>query len=238
MASSFSASQGITVKWTLDSNDPTTSQLQNPTLSLCTGPNSNIYCFKTPLQSGFTLTAKSLVASLAELSTEGASGSYYLQFYAGLATGGHSIHYSDRFTLTGMTGSKQPSSGGDTTPPPDDVETGGNPSSLAGVPYTAQTGNTRLAPMQTQPGTTVTRPLKVTRRNPTSAVTYYSTPRMAAAQQQTTLTPSWSYTFSAATNYASARPTPTLYYAASQALKLSSFAHSGKTGAIASKTGK
>lgn len=129
------------------------------------------------------------------------------------ATGGTVINYSDRFSLSGMTGTF-----------PANVETGikgvtgtGGPATenninanAAAVPaagqaggpyavtYTAQTGLTKYAPMQGKPGTQITAN-KPTPQYPTSAVktakTFLPTP-----SQVTTMTVSATYSTSSIEN--------------------------------------
>lgn len=148
---------------------------------------------------------------------QGADGPYFVQvngFMGAGGTGGQSITYTNRFDLTGMKGTAiKPFDGGDTSPPgPSDQNLPQDQvSTLADVPYTAQTGRFRYAPMQLQPGTTVTRALKASRRYPTSHVTYFSS-YYGQPSVFSTITPGWSYTFSSMTNYAKTNPAPTVYY--------------------------
>lgn len=88
------------------------------------------------------------------------------------AAGGTVVNYSDRFTLSGMTGTFPPNvqAGiknikGTTGPATENnVNNAANPAAgggqgaggLYGVPYTLQTGATKYAPMQRRPGTKIT----------------------------------------------------------------------------------
>jgi hypothetical protein len=99
-----------------------------------------------------------------------------------VAAGGTVINYSSRFSLTGMTGTFPPdvltglnSISGTDGPPTANQDSGSAPrdDSFA-VPYTLQTGLTRYAPMQPQPGTSITAK-KVTPLWPTSGVTIAKT---------------------------------------------------------------
>ena len=120
------------------------------------------------------------------------------------ATGGTVINYSDRFTLSGMTGTFPPNvvSGiatikGTGGPPTENnidtdaaVPTAGAEGPYA-VTYTAQTGLTKYAPMQGKPGT------KITAKNPspqypTSSVVTATT-RLPTPSQVTTHTVSATY---------------------------------------------
>lgn len=91
------------------------------------------------------------------------------------ASGGTVVNYSDRFTLSGMTGTFPPNvvSGiagvtGTGGPPTENnvnnnaaVPAAGEAGGPYAVTYTAQTGLTKYAPMQGKPGT------KITAKNPT-----------------------------------------------------------------------
>ena len=89
------------------------------------------------------------------------------------APGGTVINYSDRFTLSGMTGSFPPKVQAaikdiEDTKGPDTQnninEDGEGPAAAGGAdgkPYSMQTGPTKYAPMQKKPGT------KITKKNPT-----------------------------------------------------------------------
>lgn len=224
--STFAASSAIKISFEDDGNAPAFTELSTTKVLLCTGPNSDIYCFTTAVGT-FTPTASltSYSASVAALAALGSNGRYYFQFYSTVTAGGNSIHYSPRFTLTGMTGSYKASDGGDTTPP-DGSTTVGSSDSVAGyseimsknkVTYTLQTGKTRYAPMQMQPGSKVTIAKSATRRFPVSSVSYF-TDYSLQPYQVTTMTPSWSYTILQGPNYASTAASPTGYYAASEAL--------------------
>ena len=129
------------------------------------------------------------------------------------ATGGTVVNYSDRFSLSGMTGTFPPNvetgakgvtgTGGPATENninqnADAVPTAGQAGGPYAVTYTAQTGLTKYAPMQGKPGT------KITAKNPspqypTSAVqtakTFLPTP-----SQVTTMTVSATYSVSSKEN--------------------------------------
>ena len=116
-----------------------------------------------------------------------------------VSTGGTVINYSDRFTLTGMTGifpanvqtgikglsdNKGPAAQNNAAK----VGAGVGGAGDATVAYTMQTGATKFAPMQKQPGT------KITVKNPspqypTSQVQIAKT-KLPTPVQQTTITAS------------------------------------------------
>ena len=82
------------------------------------------------------------------------------------------------------------------------------------ISYTKQTGKTRYAPMQTQPGSTITHK-SMTRRFATSSYSAYSTYKKSP-NVMTTLTPGWDYTPASKPNYATVAPYPNTAYPASE----------------------
>lgn len=221
----FAASSPITIQWTDDSNIPAMSDLSSTQVLLCTGSNSDITCFQKNLVGTFVPAESktSYEANLSGLTTLASNGQYFFQFYS-TGGSGSTIHYTERFTLTGMVGTLRATDGGDNTPPPGSNTFNVNNDNEAvilksnTIPYVSQTGRVRYAPMQMQPGSKVTHVLSASRRFPTSAVTYF-TDYTLRAFQVTTKTPKWSYSISQGPNWAASLPSPTGYYAASEALK-------------------
>lgn len=223
---SFAATSGITIKFSDDGVAPKFAAITSTKVLLCTGSNADINCLAT-VATFVPGSLTSYTVSLASYLALGSNGAYYFQLYS-VATTGYTIHYSNRFTLSGMTGTLKASSGGDTTSPDDTVAvTDGSTAGAAvtgsaalasfSVTYTLQTGLTRYAPMQMQPGTKVTHKLSATRRFPTSSVSYFTT-FTRQPLQKTTTTLSWSYTIAQGPNWAATAASPTGYYAASEAL--------------------
>ena len=114
------------------------------------------------------------------------------------------INYSDRFTVSGMTGTTPPNFAnavpGGTSGPADvdtlanDVQAGGGavPAGAAGdygIPYNKQSGSIRYAPMQPFPPTKITKKGKPTPLFPTSAFSIAKT-RMPSPVVMTTMTES------------------------------------------------
>ncbi|ODV86056.1 hypothetical protein CANARDRAFT_197473 [[Candida] arabinofermentans NRRL YB-2248] len=203
-----------------DGDSPSLSDAESLTFTLCTGPNTDIFAVSdlaviTPAEltdDKYNATVKASV---------GASGKYYIQIYA-VYSSGYTIHYSDRFSLKGMTGTHATSGTGD---PPDaelSASVTADMSASFSVTYTKQTGRTRYAPMQTQPGTKVTHSTW-SRRFPSSSVSYYSTAK-PSPNVYSTITPGWSYTMSSLANYATPAPFPSEvgWYAASARLQSAS----------------
>ena len=209
----------IPITWEDDGDDPTIDEISMYTFLLCTGPNNAIHCFQKitgiiPSEISDDMYSAVFDASL------GADGLYYVQIYGTLSSGGHMTRYTNRIQLTGMSGTYLPSGSG--SPPSgetvDNTSDDADTSASFTVPYTLQTGKTRFAPMQMQPGSEITASTW-SRRFPSSAVTYYSTfagePKVIS-----TVTPGWSYTMSSFVNYATPAPFPSVvgWYAASQRL--------------------
>ncbi|KAH3666603.1 hypothetical protein WICMUC_005587 [Wickerhamomyces mucosus] len=213
----YSASSGsvsIGIAWIESNASPALGDITSYTFTLCTGPNSDIYAFK---DSVVKVEASELNGKFQYTfnidASEGADGDYYIQVYA-VTSEGFTIHYTKRFTLTDMTGSYQPTVGLVSNPPDaqTSLSTGATVISINSasfsIPYTSQTGYTRYAPMQLQPGTKVTKGKSDwTRKYPTSAVTYYTSIR-TTMDQSSTITPGWSYSWTSAINWASPAPFP------------------------------
>ncbi|RCK57991.1 Cell wall synthesis protein KRE9 [Candida viswanathii] len=221
---SYSGSSGAaTVKVAWDDSDDSDSDksldnVKTYTILLCTGPDEDntIQCLENALVDAQAIPDNSKEVEIKN--TLVPNGYYYFQIYTVFNSGGVTIHYSPRFRLTGMTGPTGTLVVTKTGSAPDSYVSGFasatvNSASFT-VPYTLQTGKTRYAPMQTQPGSTVTA-TTWTMQFPTSAVTYYST-KLASPVVMSTITPGWSYTAESAVNYASVAPYPTNWYAASE----------------------
>jgi hypothetical protein len=133
------------------------------------------------------------------LMANGISKLSFLKIISVAKTGGTLINYSSRFTLSGMTGvfpdnvkkglegisgTAGPKSENNIGAQPQNPAPGGAAPAADGpysVPYTMQTGSTRYAPMQPQPGTKITKD-KASMQFPTSsydvAVTYLGPPKV------------------------------------------------------------
>lgn len=227
VGSTFSGLGGtatFTVLWIDDTDDkdsPTSlSKVSKYSIVLCTGSNSNIKPLKTLTTS---LTSSSLSYDASVLSSDVPNGIYFVQVYAQFPDG-YTIHYTPRFSLTGMNGQTNtitfPASllsiSGDG--PDAQLQVGGTQISINSasftVPYTLQTGKTRFAPMQMQPGTLVTHTMYST-RHPTSAYTPY-TSLSPSPNVYSTITPGWSYAVTSLFNTAAIAAYPTYYYPASE----------------------
>ncbi|CCH46949.1 Cell wall synthesis protein [Wickerhamomyces ciferrii] len=225
---SFTVSGGtvsIPVSWIESNAEPKLDDIESYTFTLCSGPNSNIHAVATLEQAVKPADIDDTSIDLTVEASAGASGNYYIQIYAKSAKG-FTINYTNRFSLKGMTGSYQPN-GNDASPPSGQTSLAGDDNGPTNtgdisksftIPYTMQTGKTRYAPMQTQPGTTVTRAKSDwTRKFQTSAFTYFTSAKHSQSVYST-ITPGWSYTISSVINGASVAPMPTTWYHPSQRL--------------------
>ena len=138
---------------------------------------------------------------------------------------GISILYTDRFQLKGMDGgsmtfgsTKSLSVALTATGDAPAATTQGGDTSIDSrsfsVTYTKQTGTKRYAPMQTQPGSTITHK-SMTRRFATSSYSAYSTYKKSP-NVMTTITPGWDYDVTSLPNYATVAPYPNTAYPASE----------------------
>lgn len=221
----FTARSGtvsVQLQWVDSKNQPALSDVTSYSFSLCSGPNNDITCVAT--------LASSVDASDVAVDSDGTysytarfsagvvgDGQFFIQVYAQIDGFGHTNHYTPRFELSGMSGTvstytySAPAAPGAETVATKNQNTGAGGgmdiSRSFTVPYTAQTGATRYAPMQLQPGTTVSA-TSWTRQFATSAVTWYSTLATGPLAQQTTVTAGWSYTINSDFNYATPAPFP------------------------------
>lgn len=200
----------VEVTWDDDGNAPSLDDFNSFDIILCTGPNEDIqrvaYLAQGLRPADLDGTYRAEIQASA-----GANGNYFIQIYSAISTAQFTIHYTPRFTLSGMTGSETPSGSGAPPSPQINIPNGGASavdSASFTIPYTLQTGRTRYAPMQSQPGSTTTH-TTWSRRFPTSAVTYYSSLR-ASPNVASTITPGWSYSKTSYINDATPAPHPSI----------------------------
>ncbi|KAK9460799.1 uncharacterized protein V1516DRAFT_677688 [Lipomyces oligophaga] len=212
-ADSYSASSAITITWESSGEDPAYSDLTTATLNLCTGPDDAIDSLYTIFNSQ-TLSSLDGTYSFTVDAALAASGYFYFQMTSIISSGGYVINYSDRFQITEMTGTLEPTYGDSLDGPDREVHdtsttttaiTSGN---IFTTPYISQADwLTKYAPMQRQPGTTIT----TTNTKPlysTSAISSIFLTNTMRASQVTTLTSGWDYTMTSVINDASPRPNP------------------------------
>lgn len=233
---SYSASGGlvsIPVSWKDDgdSDDTDLSKVQWYSLVLCTGSNSAIdAAYKVQGQ----LSAKKTSSTIEIDSDQVPNGQYFVQVYAKFDQG-YTIHYSNRFKLTGMKGdastltfkSDALTETGDAPSPQINVQADTSINSAwFTIPYTKQTGKTRYAPMQTQPAGSVTA-TTYSRREATSAYTPFKS-ISPSPNVHSTITPGWSYSVTSKTNTNNAAPYPTYYYPASSRVQKATLSNAKK----------
>lgn len=222
---SYKASGGsvtVPLKWIDDGNYPPLKKIQYYTFALCYGPNSDVsnvhYIAKQISPDDITVTKGTegnlySYDSIIPAATVG-NGQFYIQVYAVVKGEGDTIHYTPRFSLSGMTGPVSTYTYSDTTQPNAITEIYTGPATTVAtidsasfsVTYTLQTGKTRFAPMQMQPGSKITAK-SWKRKFATSKVTYYSTFRKSL-DQLSTITPGRSYIVTSDINYATPAPMP------------------------------
>lgn len=224
----FTASGGkvsVDIKWDDDGSDLNFKDIEKYIVSLCTGPNDDIEC--TTIEQVTDLTKKSYTASIDASAFP--NGWYYFQMYNTYDLG-MSILYTDRFQLKGMKGSSKTfgstmalsvplTATGDA---PAAATQGGDTSVDSrsfSVTYTKQTGKSRFAPMQTQPGKSITHK-SMSRRFPTSSYSAYSTYKKSP-NVMTTITPGWDYTPASEPNGATVAAYPDTAYPASERITAS-----------------
>ncbi|KAK6459928.1 cell wall synthesis protein KRE9 precursor [Scheffersomyces coipomensis] len=235
---SYSGSGGaavIDVKWVDDavsgSDTFSLTNAQTYTILLCTGSNLQIQCDNNnPLLSNEAVPSDSYSVSIKN--TLYPNGYYFLQVYTVFLQKATTTHYSGRFQLTGMQGPTSTWKVTVTGAGPAAQTSGGNAvtttynSASFSIPYTLQTGLTRFAPMQTQPGSKVTA-TTWSIRYPTSSVTLFST-QAGSPVVYSTITPGWDYTPSSLVNWATVATYPNYYYPASSRVSKASLSSATK----------
>lgn len=210
---SFDLSSGfatLNVKWFVTEDWPNENDIEYYTFALVAGSNRGLGA----MADLGTLQAEELSGNDAQFlvsNTIGTTGMYMFQVLA-MSHTGYTIHYSQRFKLAGMTGTKIAPESTDKRPPDPEFKNFQDAvpieidSRSFTVPYHLQTGRVKFAPMQMQPPTKMTK-TRWTRIHETSALTYYSKIN-GNIQQLTTVTPGWSYVLPIGHNYATPAPMP------------------------------
>ncbi|KAL9579311.1 MAG: hypothetical protein Q9203_006751 [Teloschistes exilis] len=210
------AAKPITAKWK-DSGDGTAlTDLATYTLFLCAGGNDAATILQlAPINAnGQFSTGNEASATVAAAVGGPDKNAYFLKIQSVGKDGSQVINYSDRFTLSGMTGTFPPTIQAgiakitDTTGP---ASTNQEAPAAAGgaqgaqgdyaVTYTAQTGLIKYAPMQIPPGTKITAKT-VSPRYPTSSVpiakAFLPTPKQTTTMTASlTVKPAVSHAFNA-----------------------------------------
>lgn len=221
LGQSISGGSTIKVTWEDDGKKPPMDDLKTLTITLVTGV-SNLDLEKKGLQLEAGISPDTGSATVTIPKTAGANGYYTLQLYSQTTNGGYTIHYTNWFELTGLTGTKAALQADPGMPPLSQMsdmseKQQGNLVASHTVPYESQSGTIKYAPMQMQPGSSITAK-SMSRRFPSSAFTPFLS--FAPGPKCTsTDTPGWSYTRGSMTNMAppAAYPSAVGWYAASAA---------------------
>ncbi|KAG5359960.1 Cell wall synthesis protein [Yarrowia sp. C11] len=219
LGESFKAGDTIKVTWKDDGETPSLDDFKSLTATLVTGPDpANLLPQGLKLKDGVTVDGGTV--SVTVPASAGANGYYTIQLYAIMANGGYAIHYTNWFEMSGLTGSTKAPKSDPGTPPEKQIsdkseKAQGDLLASHTVPYAEQSGTVKYAPMQMQPGSSITAKT-MSQRFPTSAFTPFQS--FASAPKCTsTDTPGWSYSRGSATNMAPPAPYPSAlgWYAAS-----------------------
>ncbi|KAK9363140.1 hypothetical protein V1504DRAFT_401644 [Lipomyces starkeyi] len=210
-----SAATPLTVTWLDSGTVPTFADLSTASLVLCSMSDasqihcfSNTFFFQAQALSGFDGTYTATIPPT--MSSQGANGQYFLQMTSLITAGGYVVNYSDRFNLTGMTGTTEYVYIDNTAGPAREYHPATTPTSsnLFLVSYPDQDGwATKYAPMQPQPGTTVTAST-ASRQYPTSAISAIFKTNTMQPYALSTSTQSWGYPWTSVINEASPQPDP------------------------------
>jgi hypothetical protein len=184
----------LTIEWKDSGDDPPISALVTYQMFLCAGGNtdSSYIQLATLVQQGDFADGDSVTATLTAGLGADVENAYFIKVISA-ATGGVIINFSDRFSLTGMTGvfpaavtaGLKTVSGTDGPATVNQISSPQNAVPAAGaapaggpeyeVPYTAQTAPIRYAPMPPMAATKITAKGGAKPLWPTSAYTVYKT---------------------------------------------------------------
>ncbi|KAK9470693.1 Ser-Thr-rich glycosyl-phosphatidyl-inositol-anchored membrane family-domain-containing protein [Dipodascopsis tothii] len=226
----YDAADALAITWQDSGDAPSMDDLTTTTIILCTGSNDDITALQT-LVNGVTLSTLEDVYDATIDTTVATDGEFFLQMTSIISTGGYVINYSDRFNLTGMTGTTEAEDGGDTSAPSRQISgyTSGTTAAATAtgtlvatttsggswdpytVPYSSQDGWLwKFAPMQPQPKTSINPKASMTRRYPKTSYSVFKTNTMVP-YATTTATLGWSYTPTTTLNHAVTASNPYSY---------------------------
>jgi len=210
----------FTVTWTESGAAPSISDLSAYQLFLFSGSNAQPQQLTLLKNAAFSTGNTVTVTVPVGIGGPTPDNAYFLGMISTATAGGTVTNYSDRFTMTGMTGVFAPTVAtalegvsGTSGPPTVNAIAAAAPAAGtaigtdADVAYTAQSGTIRYAPMQPVP------PTKITATNtaplfPTSAVTLAST-ALPIPSVVTTITQAQTFSVSSHANTAAAASQPT-----------------------------
>ncbi|KAI9699194.1 MAG: hypothetical protein M1820_007273 [Bogoriella megaspora] len=211
----------LSVSWQDSGSGTPLSELTNPVIYLMAGGNDDSSAIPVidPVTPGTFQGGTSTILQVAASKGASTKNAYYLKIVSAGAAGKQVINYSQRFSLTGMTGSFPPgvadavSKVSGSTDVPDTQESDGN-SAAAAIPtgsvtlYMEQTGPIKYAPMQKQPPTKISAPKVPTPQNPTSAFAIAKTRLPIPTNPTSTATVSNTFSVQSIENTAAPAPMP------------------------------
>lgn len=216
----WSGGSTVSIEWKDSGEDPSLDDFSTFGINLCMGSNDNKLCTyvlsaDAKFSASTTQTKVPLPASIVGIGN--GDKVFFLQYRAVKSDGGYTLNYSKRFSIEGMTGTFSEAAvteqkKGDTDSP-DREDKSGNSAEATGaaagakVTYTRQTGKTKYAPMQSQPGTKITAK-SAKRQYPTSDSKIFTT-KGPKPNADTTITQKWDYSWTTKTNTAKPQPKPT-----------------------------
>ncbi|KAG5362702.1 Cell wall synthesis protein [Yarrowia sp. B02] len=219
LGQSFKAGDTVKISWEDDGKKPPLDDLKSIVVTLLSGTTATVLWQQgLKLKDGITPDSGSVSVTIP--GTVGGNGYYTIQLYSLLSNGGYTIHYTNWFELSGLTGSTKALQEDPGMPPANQLsdmseKAQGDLKASHTVPYGEQSGTIKYAPMQMQPGSTITAK-SMSQRFPTSAYTPFQS-FASPAKCTSTDTPGWSYSRGSATNMAPPAPYPSAlgWYAAS-----------------------
>ncbi|KAJ8068320.1 hypothetical protein OCU04_003882 [Sclerotinia nivalis] len=211
------AGTAFTVTWADSGDAPSIADISTYSLAVCAGSSSGrdikvITLVSATVSMGSTLTTTVTVPAA---SGESVTNAYFMRMIATAKAGGTVTVYSNRFSISGMTGDFGNTFTITGTAGPatvntvaDTVAAASSSSTVAegvyGIPYQSQTGLTRYAPMGLMPGSTITA-TNTAPQYPTSSVALATT-YLSSATIETTLTQAQTASFESHANTVSFKP--------------------------------
>ncbi|QSZ37730.1 hypothetical protein DSL72_008829 [Monilinia vaccinii-corymbosi] len=211
------AGTAFTVTWADNGDAPSIVDLSTYTLDVCAGSTSGTDLEVVSSVSAGTALGSTLSATVTVPATKGGSvtNAYFMRMIATATAGGTVTVYSNRFSISGMTGTFPTTFTITGTAGPATVNTVADTAAdsslpvdegVFGIPYQLQTGLTKYAPMGLMPGTSITA-TNTAPQYPTSSVVM-ATGYLSPATIATTLTQAQTASFASHANTAAPAPMP------------------------------
>ncbi|KAB8291698.1 hypothetical protein EYC80_006496 [Monilinia laxa] len=214
------AGTAFTVTWADNGDAPSIADLSTYTLDVCAGSSSGTDLEVVSSVSSGTTLGSTLSTTVTVPATKGGSvtNAYFMRMVATATAGGTVTVYSNRFSISGMTGTFSSTFTITGTAGPATVntvaDTAASSSSAASAddgvfatPYQSQTGLTKYAPMGLMPGTTITA-TNTSPQYPTSSVDI-ATAYLSPPTIDTTLTQPQTASYNSHANTGAAASMPT-----------------------------